>query len=357
MMSFDRNESDPRTPLRSPNASLWIIGVTGLVLFYLLRWVLLPFVIAALVALVCTPLIDRCAARGRSRGVCATIIFLLVLTIVAALGFFGALPLIGAVERLATGDMQDAIAKLVEDTTGGQSHFLGQRLDANRAAESATAALRNWLEEPSRITKLSSIAIAALFGGFLTLVLLLYLLVSGPRLARGLLWLVPERERGRLEAISSALAPAVRRYFIGVFIIVVYAAVVAYVGLGLLLGLRHAVPLAVLTGVLELIPIVGPAASAITAGLIALAQAKSIGAVLAYAAYAVALRLSIDQVVGPLVLGKAAQLHPIIIILSFLIGAALFGVSGALLAIPFALAVKVTVATSRGQEAFENPRA
>ena len=58
-----------------------------------------------------------------------------------------------------------------------------------------------------------------------------------------------------------------------------------------------------------------------------------------------ALRLSIDQLVGPLVLGNAARVHPTLVIFCFLAGGALFGIVGVILAVPVALTVKVTLAT------------
>jgi len=64
-----------------------------------------------------------------------------------------------------------------------------------------------------------------------------------------------------------------------------------------------------------------------------------------YALYATALRLSIDQIVGPIVLGRAAQVHPVLIIFCFLAGAVLLGIPGVILAVPVALVVKNTLAT------------
>jgi predicted PurR-regulated permease PerM len=116
------------------------------------------------------------------------------------------------------------------------------------------------------------------------------------------------------------------------------------VKLGLVLGLPHAVLLALLTGVLEMIPVVGPGASAVIAGLVAIHYAAGIGAIVAYAIYATALRISIDQLFGPLALGAAARLHPVLVIFCFLSGAFLFGVVGVIMAVPVALVVKVTLA-------------
>src|SRR5581483_4424730 len=133
--------------------------------------------------------------------------------------------------------------------------------------------------------------------------------------------------------------------FIGVFVVVVYATTAAYIGLGLVLGLHHAVVLAMLSGILEMIPLVGPGAAAVIAGLIAVRYATGIESIIAYTIYAAALRLSIDQLLGPIALGTAARLHPALIIFCFLAGGLLYGVTGVILAAPVALITKVTLAT------------
>jgi len=61
--------------------------------------------------------------------------------------------------------------------------------------------------------------------------------------------------------------------------------------------------------------------------------------------------LSIDQLVGPIVLGRAAHVHPVLIIFSFLAGGIVLGVAGVILAVPVALVVKSTLATLYGDEA------
>ena len=86
---------------------------------------------------------------------------------------------------------------------------------------------------------------------------------------------------------------------------------------------------------------VGPAASAIMGGLAAMNHATSFGNILAFSAYLVVLRISIDQVLGPIVLGKAARISPVLVIFCFLSGGVLFGISGVILAVPFALSIKV----------------
>jgi predicted PurR-regulated permease PerM len=185
---------------------------------------------------------------------------------------------------------------------------------------------------------------------FLFLAVLLYFLVGGPRIAGRLLWLVPPKQRTMVQHLWSKIAPVLRRYFIGLSIVVCYGAAAAYIGLGLVLDLPGAVVLAMLTGILELIPLLGPAASALLAGVVAIHSATGIGALIGYGVYAAVLRVSIDQIIGPIVLGKSAYLHPVLIIFCFLAGGYLFGVVGLLMAVPVALTIRIVL-----HELYEGP--
>lgn len=324
-----------------------MLGLVVILAFlYGIRWALLPFVISAVAAYICTPLVQWLANRTRLPRilfVCA--IFIALLVIGTILVMLGGPPLL----REATttlGDLGDTIERLARTAIGDRSiQFLGQPMNASELAQAAVTGLRDWIEQTGVLLTLAAWSFAGLFGTFLTLVLLFFFLKDGPRLARGVLWLVPPKRRPIVEQVWYRLDPILKRYFIGVIVVVIYAMAAAYVGLGVLLDIRHALFLAVLTGLLEMIPVIGPATAAVLAGLVAVRQADSFAAILAYAIYATALRLSIDQLFGPLVLGHAARLHPTVIIFCFLSGGLLFGIAGVIMAVPVALAVKVSVAT------------
>ena len=85
---------------------------------------------------------------------------------------------------------------------------------------------------------------------------------------------------------------------------------------------------------------IGPLSSAALVGIVAVQQASLYDAAL-LVGFVIGLRLSIDNIVGPLVLGQAARLHPVVIIAGFVCGAMLFGVLGLLLAVPAAMCVKI----------------
>jgi predicted PurR-regulated permease PerM len=93
-----------------------------------------------------------------------------------------------------------------------------------------------------------------------------------------------------------------------------------------------------------MIPVMGPGAAAVMAGLVAVRYATGIWPITGYAIYAAALRLSIDQLLGPLALGTAGRLHPVTIIFCFIAGGVLFGIVGVIMAVPIALGVKTCLA-------------
>ena len=123
----------------------------------------------------------------------------------------------------------------------------------------------------------------------------------------------------------------------------------AWIGLGLVFGLPYAPLVSLLIGFLELIPIVGPAISIALIGLSGVPQGN-LWLFAGFMGFAIALRVSIDQIVAPLVLGRAVTLHPVTVIFAFLAGATLYGALGVLLAVPVATVAKITLATWYGED-------
>ncbi len=336
---------------QSPGAITAIVSLAVLaVVFHELRWALLPFVLASLLAYLCNPLVERLAVKfnGSRLGAAATV-FLMIFALMVVILWLGLPPLLREIGRLVT-DLQSVFSKLAHSLVDDRTVMVfGKTMNAEQLAEAAATSVRDWTGQPGRVAELGTISFAVFFGGVLVLVLLFYLLLQGPEIWRGLLWLAPREKRPVIEKIWSRLGPLLWRYILGVLIVVAYAILAAYIGLGLVLGLRHALFLALITGVLEMIPVIGPGASALIAGLVAIRTATGIGPVIGYAIYAIVLRLSIDQILGPLVLGAAATVSPVVIIFCFLVGGALFGVPGIVLAVPAAVAVRTSLSVLRDE--------
>jgi predicted PurR-regulated permease PerM len=315
------------------------------VLINQLQWILLPFAISGLLAYICTPAIEWLTARKRlPRALYAVATFLVLVLFASLIGVLGVPKVINGLTAIVT-DFQGIITAMTRGVIGdSEVSLLGDPMNADQLAGAVVAGVRDWLGSAGRLAALGTAGFATFIGVILTFVLLFYFLFSGPSIARGMLALVPPGQRPLIRHVATQVDPVLRRYFIGVIVVVAYAWVAAYVGLDLVLGIPHAVFLALLTGLLEMIPMIGPIAAAVIAGLVAVRYATGIGPIIAYTVYAVALRLSIDQIYGPIVLGSAARVHPVVIIFCFLAGGVLFGIVGIILAVPAALVVRTTLA-------------
>ena len=178
------------------------------------------------------------------------------------IGYLGIPPLAREMTHVFN-DFEAIVLELAQRLIGsGKISLLGQPMDAEQFATTVGDGLRNWFAQTSVLATLGAVVFGTMFGLILTLVLLFYFLLSGPNMARGLLKLMPPLQRPLIMHIWTVLDPVLKRYFIGVLVVVAYAAAAAYVGLGLVLGIPHAV-LALLTGVVEMIPVIGPGAAAV----------------------------------------------------------------------------------------------
>lgn len=116
--------------------------------------------------------------------------------------------------------------------------------------------------------------------------------------------------------------------------------VVTYIGLTIL-GVEYALPLALIAGILEVVPIVGPIISAIPAVLVGLTVSPILG-IAVVALFFIVQQLE-NHIIVPMIMSKVVGLQPAVVIVSVLIGATLGGIAGALLAIPIILVVKIIV--------------
>jgi predicted PurR-regulated permease PerM len=340
-------------PLDAGETRAILIGAVVLAVFlYFIKLILLPFVLAAIVAYICTPLLDWAARRTKwPRLLFAIALFLLLAGISVLMIAFAAERLMVEAKAIAA-DLQGMLENFVSQAAGDKAvRLFGESMSTHDLVQTVLERVRDWFGQTDQIALFASYGVVAFMGSFLSVVLLFYFLADGKRVARGLFWIVPPHRRPLVARIWARLDPILLRYFLGVIGVVAYATVAAYIGLGVILGIKQAVFLALLTGVLEIVPVVGPTAAAVIAGLASLRTASGIINIVEYAAYATVLRLSIDQIVGPIVLGRAAHVHPVLIIFCFLAGGIVLGIPGIVLAVPLALLVKSTLATVYGDEA------
>jgi predicted PurR-regulated permease PerM len=172
----------------------------------------------------------------------------------------------------------------------------------------------------------------AVFLTFITVaVFSFYLLLERDKLKKNLYLFFPHLDKNKVNSMAHKIEMKLGAWVRGEIILMLIVGLTTYIGLTIL-GVEYALPLAVIAGVLELVPTIGPIISSIPAILIALVQ----GPVLAIAVLAmyILIQQAENNFLVPKVMEKAVGVLPLITIASLLIGGTLFGVIGAVIAVP-----------------------
>jgi predicted PurR-regulated permease PerM len=312
------------------------------VILYEIRYALLPFVFAAAIGFVADPLIRATGRRLRlARWAAAALLYIALLALLGVSAYWvGGIAAVDAAHVIARAP--EIARSLIAQAVGEQGVVVfGHSYSPDQLATALGETLSRLIGGDT-FGPLAQSGVLLMFNTILLLVLIPYFMISGPRLANSAIWLLPPERRRSVRELLPKLVPVLRRYFVGIFVIVTYTATAAWIGFGPVFALQHAVLLAVTVGILELVPAAGPIASAAIVGLAAVQQ-TSLATAAGLMAFAIALRVSIDNLVGPLVLGQAARLHPVVVMASFVCGVMLFGIVGLLLAVPVAVCIKATL--------------
>jgi putative heme transporter len=189
-------------------------------------------------------------------------------------------------------------------------------------------------------------AIEVVTGLLLTFVILFFYLKDGSRLSEGVIRQLPERHHGKARAAASEAWATLRGYFRGQITVAFVDAVA--IGLGLvLLGVPLALPLSVLILFGGLFPIVGAVVSGGLAVLVALAD-TGLTTALIVLALVVGVQQLESNVLEPIILGRAIELHALVVILAITAGSLAFGLLGAFLAVPVAATIGRVINVLRG---------
>jgi predicted PurR-regulated permease PerM len=185
-----------------------------------------------------------------------------------------------------------------------------------------------------------TLALRALLIAATIFALAYYWNLESQRVRMWLLRFVPLDRRDRIRAVIEEVEKTVGAFLAGQLLLglmIGIASLVAY----LLIGLPYAVALAVLAGLFELIPLVGPVLGAAAALLVALAYdpSKTIWVV----ASAVVIQALENYILVPRVVGQSVGVNPLVTLLALLALGSLFGIPGALVAIPLAATLQIAV--------------
>lgn len=315
----------------------------GAVLFilWLARAVIGPFVIAAVLAYAFSPLVGAAAARtGWPRIVVVGLGFAGALGLLAAGFAVIAGPLVAELQLLASGG-PDALAAALRQFVGADSIAIGDtRIAVVDLARELQSGLTSLISTPGDALHLASEVADLALNAFLSLIVTFYLLLEAQRAPAFALRFVPPAQQARTVEIAARIHAVLGRWLRGQLLLVALVAAVVYVALGPVLHVPYALAIGILTGILEVIPLVGPLVATALATTVAFAHGGT-GLAVTVAVLYVVLRQVEDQLVAPVVIGRAVHLHPVVTILAVLVGLSTWGVLGGLLGVPVAAALNV----------------
>ena len=181
----------------------------------------------------------------------------------------------------------------------------------------------------------------SIFAG-VTIVVLSVFMVGGGRqwLRKGALLMRPDHA-ALIDRMVDRMAIAVGNYVAGALAQATIAGLTTFIVLSIL-GVPFAAPLSVVVFFFDLIPLVGATIAAILVGLVTV-FANFPTATIVWAIWAIVYQQIENNVIQPQIQKRALDIHPFVVLVSVLFGSALFGIAGALLAIPVAASAQIAV--------------
>lgn len=319
----------------------WVVALAAAVFVYVVRGVLAPFVIATMLAYIAVPGVEWLCRRLRLRRVLIVLALYLLLLGTAGVAIAVLEPALVRETRDLAQNTPAILESLFVQVMGSHSvEVLGVRVEARPLADRLLAAGREALGRPTEALHMAELALRGVLDIFLVLIVTFYLLLDWERVVAFGFRLVPAARRERVGAVAGRIHTILGRYIRGQLWLVALMATVTWVALAFGFHLKYALAIALLTGVLEVIPYVGPVAAAAIAASVAVSQGGGQMAIGVIVFYTIARQVE-DQIVMPLVVGRAVHLHPVVTLFAVVCGGAVGGVLGMLLAVPTAAALAV----------------
>ncbi|HEX4718382.1 MAG TPA: AI-2E family transporter [Thermoleophilaceae bacterium] len=313
--------------------------VAALYFLYLIRNVLGMLFIAAFLAVALGPVVEVFVRRLRlKRSMAILLTYLLLLATVFGLGLLVVPPIVNGVN-----DFVGNVPHYVKDLRNSKTfRKYDDRYKITPKLDQQAKKLPSHLSEAA--SGLRDVTVGV-FGTIVQLVTILvmafFLLLDGRRMLEFVFREVGPEHGERFGRISEDVYRAVGGYVAGNLLISVIAGVSSYIVMSLL-NIPFAVPLAVLVGFFDLIPLVGSTIAGAVVGIVA-AIVGFPGKLIIWVIFLIVYQQFENNLIQPVVYRRTVAIHPLIVIVAVLIGASLLGVLGALLAIPIAATVQIVV--------------
>ncbi|HXV52473.1 MAG TPA: AI-2E family transporter [Solirubrobacterales bacterium] len=332
----------PRDPLGKAilRAVLIVVAVAlALYLIVLLRKPITWLVIAAFIAVAMSGPVNLLARRMR-RGLAIAIAYSALVMIPIGLGALLIPSLVGQIENLG-----ENVPEYAQDVTDFVNE--NQTLNDLNDKYDFTSELQSLADDlPSKIGDAAGLlqdigvgVVNSIFATFTILILSIFMVSGGPRYAEMFVRAQPAGRAERVERALRDVANAVGNYVAGALVQATLAGVSAFIVLTIL-GAPFAGPLSLIVAFFDLIPVVGATIAAVFIGVIMLFVNFPVGVII-WVIWAIGYQQIENYVIQPQIQKRAVSVEPFIVLVAVLFGSTLFGVLGAVLAIPAAASLQI----------------
>ena len=307
-----------------------VLGVGMLAALRYLARPLAMLVLAIAIALALDPLVDR-LSRGRiSRGLASVLVFLAVILIFVGLGALIVPSLVTQAQALI--ERIPRFITLLQGWIEGVTFVDQDQITGNLFTELGTLA--------GTLVSLPLLIFSSLLDVLLMLFIALYWLISIPKMKGFALSLWPKSERPRTNTVLKNMGSSMGGYVRGSVINGFIVGLLTYLGL-VIIGVDYAVALALLAGILEFVPIIGP----LVAGAIIVSSALLQSPALALIAliYILIMQQLESNILVPYIMRRQANVSSLLVLLAVYAGSSVGGLMGTLADIPLAGAIQVLV--------------
>ncbi|MFP2926896.1 AI-2E family transporter [Pyxidicoccus sp. 3LG] len=328
-------------PVYVPPRTVWSVGLQILLLavcWLALRRlypILTLLAVVLLLSIALDPLVRRLERWGLKRGLGVAIVALLLLGVMGVLVGTLVPMLVQQIEAL----MHSMPGQLERLSQAGWVQDLNTRYHLNLRPEELVRF------EPAdlagRAIDVLSSTLGLVAAGMTVVALTVFSLLFGADLYESILQWVPPRRQPRVRLLVGRMKEAVGNYVAGTLLVMTIGGTVAAV-VALIQGVPYFLALGLVVMLLGVIPVIGSVISAVLVSLVTLASVGLKSALVALAVFMVYQQLE-SNVLGPVIQRRAIRMNPLLISIVALIGGALAGLAGVVLAVPLAAAAQVLV--------------
>jgi predicted PurR-regulated permease PerM len=310
--------------------------ILGLWFLYLVRDVVALFFLSVILTATLDPMIDFLSKKKLSRSLAVILIYVAMLLIVGLLVSFIVPPLLSQFKDFSQ-NLPLYSESFGKTFAGVEKYAQSYGLQFN-SHEFLQSIFGNLFQTSGQIFSTTVSVLSFFISVLVILALTFYMSVKEDGMNKFLVSITPQAHKDYVISLSNRIKSKIGKWFAGQLLLMLIIFILDYVALSIF-HVPYALILALLAGLLEIVPYLGPIISAVLASMVGFLISPVTGLIVL--GVLTLIQQMESHVIVPQVMKKAVGLNPVVVILVLLIGAQLGGTLGAILSVPLATSLSV----------------